>query len=324
MDDFAPETHHGALVLVLLQDAEATAAEWAALDDWVSEGGRLVIAGAQIPPWIDVEPRFVVPEGDVDPAWVPEELAAQFAPEGRVGQFPVPYVIVPETGALGVDEPDADVLLEREGQPYGVSVEHGLGTVVLFPDDWLFVNASLPVADNAIFLEALLADLGGRVELVDAWAGAGADDPLESIRRTHLTPAVVQLLLLILALYLWRGVRFGRPRDPIPASRRAFVQHATAMGHQYGRARATGHAAAAYAGWVLERLRDRYPIAAGSGLHGLAQQVARRSGRDDTEVMRLLVEAHGAAESRAGVGSPGEDLALVRDLGRLMRELSAN
>ena len=311
LQDFAPETHHGGLVLVMLYEAEATDVEWDAVKAWVEEGGRLVVAGAAMPDWIDAQPRFASETKD-GRRWVTERFETD---------YPVPYVVVPDMGAL---EPGTGtVLLERDGEAYAVEYTRGNGTVIVLPDDSLFINASLPVADNAIFVESLLRELGARVEFVDAWAGAGADDPLESIRRTHLTPAVVQLLLLVLAIYLWRGVRFGRPRDPIPPSRRAFVQHAVAMGHQYGRARATGHAAAAYAGWVLERLRDRYPIASAGGLYGLAQHVASRSRRDDTEVTRLLFEAHAAAESRGGVGSPGEDLALVRDLGRLMRELSS-
>jgi hypothetical protein len=308
MTDFDEDTKYGGLVIVMLQGSEATDEEWEALDRWVQEGGRLVIAGAQTPPWLQAEYLVGTAEGKV---WVAPAVAPEFA---------VPYVEVP--GGYAIDDSGGgEVLLERGSEAYAVRYAHGAGTAVVFADDLLFTNAALPIADNAIFLETLLGDLGGRVEFVDAWAAAGADDPLESIRRTHLTPAAVQLLLLILVLYLWRGIRFGRARDPIPPSRRSFVQHAEAMGHHYTKARATGHAAGAYSGWVLDRLRDRFPIAAASGLHGLAQQVARRSGRDDTDVMRLLVEAHGAAESRTGVGSPGEDLALVRDLGRLMREI---
>lgn len=311
LQDFAPETRHGALVVVMLYEAEATDAEWDAIRQWVEDGGRLVVAGADVPSWLGVAKRRGALGQDDKRRWVADAFTSDFT---------VPYVVVPDYGVL---EPSGgDVLLERDGEAYAVTYERGAGTVVVLADDSLFINASLPVADNAIFVEALLRDLGARVEFVDGWSGVGADDPFETIRRTHLTPAVVQLLLLILVLYLWRGVRFGTPRDPIPPSRRAFVQHAVAMGHQYGRARATGHAAAAYAGWVLERLRDRYPIAAAGGLSGLAQHVASRSRRDDTEVTRLLYEADNAAKSH-GVGTPGEDLALVRDLGRLMRELSS-
>ena len=308
MTSFSEETHFGGLVIVMLQGSEASDEEWDALDEWIQEGGRLVVAGAQVPPWLDAD--YTVGFSDAK-VWVPPSVAPEFA---------VPYVELPEGYAVE-DRSSGEVLLEREGEVFAVRYEHGMGNVVVMAGDQLFTNASLPIADNAIFVESLLGDLGQKIEFIDAWAAAGADDPLESIRRTHLTPAVVQLLLLILALYLWRGVRFGRARDPIPPSRRAFVQHAEAMGQHYTKARATGHAAGAYAGWVLDRLRDRFPTAAAGGLHGLAQQVARRSGRDETTVMRMLVEAHGAAESRTGAGSPGEDLALVRDLGRLMREI---
>jgi hypothetical protein len=141
---------------------------------------------------------------------------------------------------------------------------------------------------------------------------------MESLERSHLTAAMAQLLLLVLALLLWRGWPFGRGRDPAPPARRGFSDHARSMGLHYASARASAHAAAAYASWALETLRQGGALH-GGGLHGLAQTVAQRTGRDETEVMRMLVEAHGAADAGTGGGSP-DDIQLLRELVRLVRE----
>lgn len=305
-----PPEGHGT-TLVVLQDAEISDDEWDALGPWVfDEGGTLVVASGVVPPFVD---GIAVEHELLD-----EEPSPLVVGETFRSQYPVPLVFAPQGRLLSVT-PTMPVLLERDGKPYAVRREYGAGRVIVLADDDIFTNASIAMGDNAVFVTALLSETGTKTVLVDAWTSAGADNPLESIRRSHMTPVMLQLLALLGLLYLWRGIPFGRGRDPAPPSRRSFTQHARAMALQYAKGRARGHAASAYAGWALERLRDRYPTAARGGLHALAQTLARKSGRDETDVMRLLVEAHGAAEGGAEAAEAG-DLGLVRELGRLMRE----
>lgn len=299
--------------LVMLADADASAEEWEGIERWVSDhGGTLIIAGGALPPWL-AGVRYDDQFSSKDPITVSENATVH----AWVPQLSVP----PSRFVSGPGWTE----LERDGRRYGIGVSRGMGRVYVLADDSLFTNASLAVGDNGLFLGQWLesAANGGRVELVDAWAQAGADDPLESVSNSHLTPAILQLMALILVLYLWRGRHFGKPRDPTPPSRQSFVLHARAMGQQYGRARASHHAAKAYSLWVLDRLRDQFPLAARNGLSGIAAALSRRSGRDETDVMRLLVEAH-SAMSGATDGSPEEELKLIRDLGRLLRESRGN
>jgi len=309
--DLDPENASFQPVLVMLGDTSASEEEWDAVRRWVANGGQLIVAGGEIPPWLDVRYGYS------------EEV---FDAGGEVA-YGEPFAVVPAVDAAG----GRSVLLWVEdaieldvgptGDPYIAMFLEGAGSITVLADDHLFTNVGLAFGTNAWSLSALVASYERDVEFVDGWVGKGSDTPADAIAHTHLTAAVVQLLVLILALYLWRGVRFGRGRDPERQTRRAFAQHAVAMGRQYHKARAASFASGLFAAWVLERLRNRFSSSAAAGLHGLSQEVARVSGRDDTEVMRLLVAAHSATETHASPGGSGEDLALIRDLGRLMRDI---
>jgi hypothetical protein len=95
------------------------------------------------------------------------------------------------------------------------------------------------------------------------------------------------------------------------------------LAENYARVRASGFALSLYAAFVLERLRERAGRGA-SGLWGLAEAVAARTGADPQHVMTVLVEAHEArAElergADAGKGtSPDQHLHLMRELTRLL------
>lgn len=325
-------------VLIMLEDASATPEEWETLRSWVYSGGTLIIAGGELPPWLRVsyaaspaqvpEPESVgdpasadasAPDPDLDDyeayddAGWDAEVPGENAPF-LTGMLPVRDMLVVEQTAdeLGVD---------TEGNLTFAGFSKGRGRVEVFADGRFFTNAALVFEFNAQALVVALQNYGAKVEFVDGWATKGAETPADTISNSHLTAAVIQLLLLILAFYLWRGRQFGRGRDPVTHGRRAFSKHAVAMGRQYEKARAASFAARLFSGWVLERLRNRFASAASAGLLGLSQEVARRSGRDETEVMRLLLAAHSTTDTVATAGGTGEDLALIRELGRLMREI---
>src|SRR6185436_17207593 len=116
------------------------------------------------------------------------------------------------------------------------------------------------------------------------------------IKNTKLVPVLLQLLILLLVVFAWRGTRFAQPRDPAERSRRAFAEHVRALGLVYARARATRLALANYAAWALDRLRDRLEPGSDPSLHRLAAAIAARTGRPEGEVMRVLVEARSARD----------------------------
>lgn len=298
-------------IVVLLQDARPSPSEWEALRSMVASGGMLVTTPAALPPWWSVELRAVpTPERARGLPLRPHLLSSWPDPEPPLW---LPLGAMLETGKGGRQ---GELLLLRGDHPYAMQWEHGMGMILVLAEDRLLANASLAIPGHPTAVVALLGIRGEEVVFVDGSRPAGAADPAASIEHSHLTPALIQLLVLVGLLYLWRGARFGRPR-PLPApSRRAFVQHARAMAQHYARAGARDHAATVYCRWALERLREQSGRA--DGLSGLARSVAHRTGRDATAVMRLLVEAHGAAES--GPESDTDGLRLVRELATLLSE----
>jgi len=204
-------------------------------------------------------------------------------------------------------------------QPYIVAGRIGKGAFVALPDADLMTNAALVAKDNAYFWTGLLGH-ASVVELVGPWTGAGAATPFEAMSNTRLTPVLIQILLLLLVAYLWRGAHFGTPRDPPHESRRAFAEHVRALGVVYAKARASRLVLSAYAGWVLDRLRERLQPGTDSTLHALAHAVAERTGRGEGDVMRILVEARTARDTSVRADGSPEDLSVMRELELLLQE----
>ncbi|MCA9691461.1 MAG: DUF4350 domain-containing protein, partial [Myxococcales bacterium] len=296
---------------VILDQAGLTDAEWSALLSYVRDGGRAVLATRER---------------------LPEELAVGFAwREGATLELPSE---LREGSARRIATPDREglrlgheaarpLVVDARGVPYIAELELGAGALLILADDRLLENAALVVEDNAALLVALLRRWGPALELVDegvrsadAAAEGGARNPFEAIARAHLTPVILQLLLSILLLYLWRGRHFGAPRDPPPPSRRRFSEHVDALAQQYLRAGSRRHALHLYAGFALERIFERFG-GQRRGLHRVASRLAARTGQDETEVVRVLVEAHDAREEEAASGGDADDLRVLRELGRL-------
>jgi hypothetical protein len=160
------------------------------------------------------------------------------------------------------------------------------------------------------------------------------------VRRAELLPVLLQLLLVFGLYAAWRGTSFGKPRRAsAPSARRAYVEHAVALGALYRRARAAPHAAGLVASYALDRLRERVASPERRGIVDLAETRRRaRSGRPLAEVVDVLERAHRArwelAEA-ARVLAPGSVSGLPseirsgraavqeREAQRLLRELDA-
>jgi hypothetical protein len=183
----------------------------------------------------------------------------------------------------------------------------------------------LLVGDNARLLIELLRPGGKKLELANELTGLVSQNPVTSVQRGKLAPAMLQLALLILLFFVYKGAHFGRPIDPVPATRRAFSEHARALGLLYGRTRAGRHALEAYGSYALDRMRERLNLSGGKGLIAVAEEVATRAGRPLGGVMRVLVESRPTKRAPDPVRDRAEqeansakDLATLRDIATLL------
>jgi len=225
--------------------------------------------------------------------------------------------------ALASDKPGNWPIARCKQEPYLIGGRLGSGAFVALPNVDLLTNAALLADDNAYFWAGLLGH-ARVVELIGPWTGGGAATPFEAVANTKLTPVLIQILLLLVVAYLWRGAHFGTPRDPPQGSRRAFAEHVRALGLVYAKARASRLVLSAYAGWVLDRLRERLQPGSDATLHALAHAVAQRTGRAEGDVMRILVEARTARDAVGRADGSPEDLTVMRELEQLLQETGKN
>nr|WP_255216223.1 DUF4350 domain-containing protein [Pseudenhygromyxa sp. WMMC2535] len=343
------DTSSGAIVL--LEDAEPEAEMWPELLDWVEAGNTLVIAnGRELPDELGVDYSV---DFHADPALTPGyshhfiELELR-APLGRIVVTGLGYgssrtlAERPATGENADQEVNwwydqGDEPASTPAQNYVVDRRLGDGHVVVFSEPDMFHNASLIVDDNGAFLVNLFIELeleevafvlagSCGCKHIDGGAsteqGEGADNPFESVQNSKLGWLFIQILVFLAVLYAAVGLPFARLREPLRRKRRAFAEHVRTLGQRYAQARASRHVAALYASWALERLRERASgRASRASLHGLAVGLAARTGRDEAELMKLLLMANDLREAPAeGERGSARDLEIMRQLARLLEE----
>jgi hypothetical protein len=129
---------------------------------------------------------------------------------------------------------------------------------------------------------------------------------------------LLQLSLVLILFFLYKGVAFGTLTDPPGAERRNFAEHARALGLLYAKARASGHARSTFGAYALERLRDRVLLRDQKGISALAEAVAARSGEPIGRVTMTIVEAQEAPPVDPKQRESHEDLEVIRRLSRLL------
>jgi len=298
--------------LVLLPAAELGDEEWRAIKKWLDGGGKsLVIAGGrhQLPGWVGMQ--VIEHRALASAIIVPGDADAK-----RWGAL---QVRVPEANQLEC-RAGSGALLRRGQTVYAarrwLGKEQGSRVVVL-ADDFLLRNASLLVADNAAALDLLLRDGGLSNEMAGDLTGLVSSNPIESVQRGRLGPALLQLAAFLLIFFACKGARFGRPLSMRKIERREFAEHVSALGLHYARAHGARVALGFLGAYAIDRLRERCGLHVDRSLSGLADAVATRTGRPVGKVMRLLLDARDA-----GRGAPAEnDASDVEDMAELCKLL---
>lgn len=185
--------------------------------------------------------------------------------------------------------PETDVEGALAGA-YGSAERDGRRIVVLNDAD-VMTNAQLAEHGHAtLVLRALgrhedLVWLVAAPEPVDGAAGGGA---VEMLFPAWAPAVALQLVVLLVALALWRGRRLGRVvTEPLPVTVRA-AEATLGRGRLYRRARARGHAAAALRAGAASRVAGRLGLPRAAGATDVIDAVARATGRGVDEISGLL------------------------------------
>lgn len=291
-------------VVVLADDLEPS--ERKVLLDWVEAGGTLVVFERLSA----YDERFVpaLPCGN-DLTLEPQRWKV---PPGSTPRFSL-------SGARTLrDTAGANVTVRCADAPFVLELSRAGGQIIAVGDFRLPTNASLAVADNASLVASLVASPGETVELIGVWTGSATELPAESLTRSGLLPWFLQILVLGLAFALYRGSPFGSRREPISVSRRAFAEHAIALGDAYSRARASRLTLVHFGAYAFERLRVRLSATKHGRLSDLAGALAARHAVSEAEVMTLVATVRSAEDPAHDSGSEAEHLAALRRLSALV------
>lgn len=171
------------------------------------------------------------------------------------------------------------------------SVERDGRRIVVINDSDVMTNGQLADQGHAALALRALGRHADLVWLVPTLAPV-ADDATGggmALLFPDWAPTVaLQLLVVLLALALWRGRRLGRVvTEPLPVTVRA-AEATLGRGRLYRRARARGHAAAALRAGTASRVAARLGLPRAAGATDVIDAVARATGRSVDEISGLL------------------------------------
>lgn len=191
--------------------------------------------------------------------------------------------------------------------------------LLLFGADQAVTNDQVLRADNAAVALRLLGQDDRVVWYVPALSdvSAGEGVSLTSLLPRWVMPGLGLLLLVMVAVVLWRARRLGAlASEPLPVVVRA-VETTRSLGRLYRRAGDRGHAAASLRRSARARCAERLRLGSHIDPATLVREVARRTGRPEHEVAHLLNPPH----TDLGPPSDKDLITLAQDLAELDREV---
>jgi hypothetical protein len=197
--------------------------------------------------------------------------------------------------------------------------------LMFFGADQLLTNDQILRADNAAVALRLLGQDARLIWYVPALSDLAAGEAVtaSSLLPPWIFPGLWVGGLAAIALVLWRARRLGPLSvEPLPVVVRA-SETTRSLGRLYRKAGDRAHAAAGLRAATRRRITDRLgasgmDASAGSeDASGMVQQIARLTGRDDSDVARLI-----NPDPANAVPATDHDLiTLARELAELDREV---
>lgn len=194
--------------------------------------------------------------------WIDPAVAVCFPPPGPDGP-------VLGTGAYAV--------LERDGH-----------RLTLLSDATIMTNARLTEHGHAALVLRALGRHEQLIWLVPTYTPSDEAGTSVAYFPDWVPPVALQLLVVVLAVAIWRGRRLGRVvTEPLPVTVRA-AEATLGRGRLYRRARARGHAAAALRAGAASRVAARLGLPRAAGAAAVIDAVTRASRRPTEQVAYLL------------------------------------
>ncbi len=275
--------------------------ELKALEEWVREGGVLVLADDTV-------------GGPLPGVWAGAPVL-RFGLRPRVGDkagslrpaFPSPYAVgverIQPAGRVRfqrqVSEGWAPLFADQTGDVVAIK-RLGEGRLIAVADPGLFSNARLEVEGHARLALNIVRDhVKGGVVLVDEFHhGHGHDDGFFRYLKGTAAPWILaQAALAFLAFLLARGTRFGAPVPAGEDARASSLEYVGALGDLYHRAGARRLAVAALARSFRRNLAEALGARAGEEAAQLGARAARRFGVGVERVKACLAPGRGATAS---------------------------
>ena len=294
------------IVLVIAQPTEiATRAECAAIDRFVADGGRLLVAG-DVDSLAPAALPESAPESDVA-TWVRTESAR---PSRRAAQIGMRAMSRWAGGGS-----DARVLYARDRRPAVVTYSRGRGEVVWWAGTTPLTNRGLDLPGNLELFFDTLGRPGARRVLWDEYFHGVRGSVAKYLLQTPIKWALLQLLALFAIVCLTWARRFTPMRVPAAESRASRLEFVEALGGLYAQAHAAPFAVRAIAEEIRLRLARRLGVPPTTPADRLAAAAESRLGGGGPPLAALLQRAEWAGREDART-SEREALALARELDR--------
>jgi hypothetical protein len=265
-DDVAPFfsiPRDARLVLMLEPFPGITSAEWETIDDWVRDGGTLIVAGDRFGAALTTQHyTFTL-------AYLDNPVPALAAQTPLLASPPLTGAADVQTLAyFETERSDFVAHLAAPSGPVVVSFALGKGRVILSAAPYAFSNAGLKEPGNpALVLNLILISPASGAVWFDEWhhgvrpVDSQVVGPEDWLRRTPAGRALLYVAGVIFLAVLLRGRRFGRP-VPLPGeiTRRAPLEYISAIANLGRRA---GHRRAVlqqYHQRLKRRLGQRYRL----------------------------------------------------------------
>ncbi len=253
------------------------------LEDWVAQGGTLLVADRSSPLVPDVVGAAGI--GIVEGAIPADDcglaaLADVTSIRGVGGNvFEVP------DGATGCFEANDGALVVVE--------ERGEGAIVSFGAPLALTNRWLGTADTALFAAAVLAPTGAeQVEILrpplEGSAAREGDTSLADLIPAGVKLALLQLLLAYVVLVAWRSRRLGRPVEEGSAVEIPGSQLTVAVGALLQRTGSRARAATLLRDETRRWCCERLGLPAVAPAEVVAATAAARSGASQERILAVL------------------------------------